>query len=60
MTTIMPTDRNLRDAIAWIEDGRKSGGDVHHLMAEAGPRFNLTPMEEQALLKFYRTEAQPQ
>lgn len=53
MTTIMPTDKNLRNAIAWIEENRKNGKDLRDLMTEAGGRFNLTPLEEQALLRFY-------
>ena len=30
--------------------------DVCALMAEAGPRYNLTPLEEQALSRFYERE----
>lgn len=56
MDTIMPTDRNLRNAIAWIEERRKDGKDLTMLLSEAGARYNLTPLEEQALLKFYRDE----
>lgn len=54
MTTIMPADKNLRNAIAWIEEHRQDGKDLKSLMAEAGGRFNLTPLEEQALLRFYQ------
>lgn len=56
MTTIMPTDKNLRNAIAWIEDHRQEPHDLKRLMADAATRFNLTPMEEVALAKFYREE----
>ena len=56
MPTIMPTDRNLREAIAWIEERRGEGGDVCALMAEAGPRYNLSPLEEQGLSRFYERE----
>lgn len=56
MSTIMPTDRNLRNAIAWIEEYRKDGKELTMLLSEAGARFNLTPLEEQALLKFYHDE----
>ena len=57
MTTIMPTDKNLRNAIAWIEEHRSGGADLRDLMARAATRFNLTPVEELALAKFYREEA---
>lgn len=57
MTTIMPTDKNLRNAIAWIEEHRREVPDLNALMARAATRFNLTPMEELALAKFYREEA---
>lgn len=53
MTTIMPTDKNLRHAIAWIEEHRRNQPDLTRLMGEASLRFNLTPMEELALTKFY-------
>lgn len=57
MTTIMPTDKNLRNAIAWIEEHRRGDTDLRDLMAQAATRFNLTPVEELALAKFYREEA---
>ncbi len=60
MTTIMPTDKNLRNAIAWIEEYRREQPDVNQLMAQAATRFNLTPLEEQALAKFYRDEVSGQ
>lgn len=56
MPTIMPTDKNLRDAIAWIEEQRAGGKSTPALMSEAGARYNLTPLEEQALLRFYEQE----
>ncbi|GAB6112595.1 hypothetical protein [Desulfomicrobium salsuginis] len=56
MTTIMPTDKNLRNAIAWIEEHRRGDADLKGLMAQASTRFNLTPTEELALAKFYLDE----
>lgn len=56
MSTIMPADKNLRNAIAWIEEWRREGKELRQLMTDAGMRFNLTPMEELALAKFYRDE----
>ena len=60
MTTIMHTDKNLRNAITWIEEHRREQPDIRQLMAQAATRFNLTPMEELALAKFYREEASAQ
>ncbi len=59
MTTIMPTDKNLRNAIAWIEDLRHERPDLKQLIAAAATHFNLTPVEELALAKFYRDEVEP-
>jgi len=56
MTTIMPTDKNLRPAIAWIEEHRREKRDLRELMTEAATRFNLTPLEELSLAKFYHSE----
>lgn len=58
MTTIMPTDKNLRPAITWIEEHRASGQDLRTLMHQAATRYNLTPKEELALERFYRNEVQ--
>ena len=58
MTTIMPTDKNLRNAIAWIEEHRAELPDLPRLMSEASRRFNLTPIEEVALARFYRDQDQ--
>ncbi len=56
MTTIMPTDKNLRNAIAWIEEHRADRVDLTRLLDEASMRFNLTPLEEIALARFYREQ----
>jgi hypothetical protein len=56
----MPTDKNLRSAITWIEEHRREQPDVNQLMAQAATRFNLTPVEELALARFYREEAADQ
>lgn len=53
MTTIMPTDKNLRNAIAWIEERRSSGQELRLLMSQAATQYNLTPVEELALERFY-------
>lgn len=57
MTTIMPTDKNLRNAIAWIEERRLSDQKLPQLMSQAATQYNLTPNEELALKRFYQDEA---
>jgi len=57
MTTTMPGDKNLRNAIAWIEERRHENPDLKKLMAQASMQFDLTPPEELALARFYRDEA---
>ncbi len=59
MSTIMPTDQNIRQAVAWIEEARKDGKDLAALLAEAGMRFNLSPMEEQKLADIYQDQIAP-
>jgi hypothetical protein len=58
MTTIMPGEKNLRNAIAWIEECRRDNPELHKLMAQAATKFDLTPPEELALERFYREEAE--
>ncbi|MDY0275529.1 MAG: hypothetical protein RBR42_08865 [Desulfomicrobium sp.] len=57
MTTIMPTDKNLRHAIAWIEEHRSPDHSLRLLMHQAATKYNLTPNEELALERFYQDEA---
>ncbi|MGE4440535.1 MAG: hypothetical protein AB7D27_03490 [Desulfomicrobium sp.] len=57
MTTIMPGDKNLRNAIAWIQERRLDEPDVRKLVAQAATKFDLTPPEELALAKFYQEDA---
>jgi len=58
MTTIMPGDKNLRNAIAWIEERRHEDPDLKKLIAQAAMQFDLAPPEELALARFYREEAE--
>ncbi|NCC25764.1 MAG: hypothetical protein EOM25_11325 [Deltaproteobacteria bacterium] len=54
MSTIIPEGKNLRNALAWVEEGLKEGKRLDILLTEAGMRFNLAPLEDQFLAKFYR------
>jgi hypothetical protein len=56
MTTIQPKGERLRQAVKWISselqgDEKKS---IPKLIQEAAVRFNLSPVEEESLVSFYR------
>lgn len=59
MATIQLQGENIRQAVKWIsaelqEDPSKR---VQKLVQEAALRFNLSPLEEEYLVSFYRKEA---
>ena len=56
MTTVQPKGEKVRQAVKWIsselqEDEKKS---IPKLIQEAARRFNLSPVEEESLVSFYR------
>lgn len=56
MATIQPKGEKMRQAIRWIsaerlEDESKA---IQKLIQEAARRFNLSPMDEEYLVSFYR------
>jgi len=53
----MPGDKNLRNAIAWIQERRLEESDLKKLVAQAAMQFDLTPPEEVALARFYQEDA---
>lgn len=58
MATIQPQGESIRQAVKWIsaellEDPSKK---AQKLVQEAGLRFNLSPLEEEYLVSFYRKE----
>ena len=59
----MPTtaSNKVRDAAKYIIEKKKEnpGADMHQLIDEAGMRFNLTPMDSEALTRIL-TEAKEQ
>ena len=56
MSTIQPEGEALRKAVKWISEERKYGSDKKHfkLIEEACLKFNLSPLDEEYLLKFMR------
>ena len=55
MTGIGPEDENVRKAVQWISDKRQyeEGGPLATLIEEASGRFNLSPKDEEFLLRFF-------
>jgi len=56
VVTIQPKGEKVRQAVKWIsselqEDETKS---IPKLIQEAAMRFNLSPVEEESLVSFYR------
>lgn len=56
MVTVQPKGEKIRQAVKWIsseilEDPKKP---VTRLVQEAGRKFNLSPLEEEYLVTFYR------
>lgn len=49
MSTIMPENKRVRDALAWILDGIREGKEQSPLIAEACLQFNLSPKDEAVL-----------
>jgi hypothetical protein len=58
MATIQPQGESIRQAVKWIsaelqEDPNKR---IRGLIQEAALKFNLSPLEEEYLVSFYRGE----
>ncbi len=56
--SIQPEGEDLRKAVKWISDERKfgSGQDSRALIEKACLKFNLSPLDEEHLLRFVREE----
>ena len=52
MSTIIPEEKKLRDAITWIFENKGNKKD-EELIKEASFRFNLNPKEEEYLLRVF-------
>lgn len=57
MSTIMPNEKRLQDAVRWISENRETK-DVQELIKEACFKYNLNPKEEEYLLRLFREEEQ--
>ena len=56
VTTIQPKGEHLRQAIRWISAERleDESKPIPKLIQEAARRFNLSPVDEEYLVSFYR------
>ncbi len=55
---IQPEGEDLRKAVKWISEERKYGADQDSktLIEKACLKFNLSPLDEEHLLRFVREE----
>lgn len=58
MTTIMPQSELVRRAAAYVAAGlaEKGRAGLYALLDDAAMRFNLTPLDQQALERLFATQ----
>jgi hypothetical protein len=56
MTTVQPEGEDLRKAVKWISEERQYGAEktLLKLIEEAGLKFNLSPLDQEYLVNFFR------
>jgi hypothetical protein len=56
--TVVKHSQQVRRAVRWISERRKENPDIPitRLLAEAGPKFNLTPKDQEGLRLLLREE----
>ncbi len=59
MATIISEDKNVRRAVKWIGEELLEGKKIDILLTEAGMRFNLSPKQEQFVIKFFKNSDKP-
>ncbi|WP_297259410.1 hypothetical protein [uncultured Desulfovibrio sp.] len=59
MTTIMPQSELVRRAAAYVAAGlaEKGRAGLYALLDDAAMRFNLSPLDQQALERLFATQA---
>lgn len=62
MPTIMPEGELLRRAVAWIceQSGGQDAAPAARIIDEAAVRFNLGPLDQEALVRFFRQRPAPE
>jgi hypothetical protein len=58
MTDVEREGENVRKAVQWISDKRQyeGGGPLATLIEQASERFNLSPKDEEFLLRFFSSK----
>jgi hypothetical protein len=58
MTTVQPEGEDLRKAVKWISDERQYGDPkpLIKLIEEASLKFDLSPIDAEYLVNFFRKE----
>jgi hypothetical protein len=56
--TVQKHSQELRRAVKWVSERRQENPDLTlaQLLAEAGPKFNLTPKDQEGLMLLLREE----
>lgn len=57
MSGLVPQSELTKKAIAWICEGQEQGGALPRLIEEASVRFNLGPLDEEFLNRFFAEKA---
>lgn len=57
MSGLVPHSELTKKAIAWICEQQELGGKLPALIAEAAARFNLGPLDEEFLARFFAEKA---
>lgn len=58
MSGLVPHSELTKKAIAWICEQQELGRKLPALIAEAGVRFNLGPLDEEFLTRFFAEKNQ--
>ena len=56
--TVKKHSQELRRAVQWVSERRQENPELTlaQLLAEAGPKFNLTPKDQEGLMRLLREE----
>ena len=56
--TVKKHSQELRRAVQWVSERRQENPELtlSQLLAEAGPKFNLTPKDQEGLMLLLREE----
>ncbi len=57
MSGMVPHSELTKKAIAWICEQQEQGGQLPRLIANAAVRFNLGPLDEEFLARFFADKA---